>query len=50
MLHLLQRFKIAMDRHSAKLLIVNTKQRFERGPFPVCQNPIAPPLPAQCIG
>ncbi|KVS67641.1 hypothetical protein WK41_21875 [Burkholderia cepacia] len=44
MLHLLQRFKIAMDRHSAKLLIVNTKQRFERGPFPVRQSPLTTPL------
>ncbi|KVG59955.1 hypothetical protein WS79_07140 [Burkholderia territorii] len=49
MLHLLPRFKIAMDRHSAKLLIVNTKQRFERGPFPVCQNPFAPLCPRNAL-
>ncbi|KVQ18844.1 hypothetical protein WL99_16005 [Burkholderia cepacia] len=44
MLHLLQRFKIAMDRHRSKLLIMNTKQRFECSPFRVCKSPLATPL------
>ncbi|SPV09908.1 Uncharacterised protein [Burkholderia cenocepacia] len=44
MLHLLQCFKIAMDRHRSKLLIMNTKQRFECSPFRVCKSPLATPL------
>ncbi|KVV46084.1 hypothetical protein WT27_06885 [Burkholderia territorii] len=44
MLHLFQCFKIAMDRHRSKLLIMNTKQRFECSPFRGCKNPLATPL------
>ncbi|KGS88052.1 hypothetical protein [Burkholderia pseudomallei] len=44
MLHLLQCFKIAMDRHRSKLLITNTKQGFECSPFRVCKSPLATPL------
>ncbi|KVT03824.1 hypothetical protein WT24_25650 [Burkholderia sp. MSMB1078WGS] len=33
-----------MDRHSTKLLIMNTKQRFECSPFRIRQNPLATPL------
>ena len=44
MLHALQRFKIAMDRHRSKLLIMITKQRFECSPFRVCKSPPATPL------
>lgn len=41
MLHLLQRSKRAMDRLRSKLLIMNTKQRFECTPFRVCKSPLA---------
>lgn len=44
MLHLLQRFKIAMDRHRSNSLITNTKQRFECSPFRVYKSPLATPL------
>ena len=39
MLHLLQRFKVAMDRHCSKLLIMDKKQRFDCSPLSVSQGP-----------
>lgn len=39
MLHPLQRFKVAMDWHSSKLLIMNKEQRFEYFPLSVRQGP-----------
>ncbi|AIO69434.1 hypothetical protein DM82_5632 [Burkholderia oklahomensis] len=42
MLHLLQCFKVAMDRHCSKLLIMDKKQRFECSPLSVRQGPRVP--------
>lgn len=35
MLPLLQRFKVAMDRHCSKLLVMDKTQRFECSPLSV---------------